>query len=217
MKTLFLETKYSGPIDPSKIKANKLPEKIGLVTTIQFVDFLDEVKKYLEENGKKVILDKGIQKHPGQILGCEQSAAKKNSALVDAFLYMGDGRFHPIGLNLNTGKEVFIFNPLSNEFKKLEKKDIEKIKMKRKGQLLKFHSSKEIGLLISTKPGQNHLKEAKELEKKFPDKNFYYLLFDNIDFSQLDNFNFIECWINTACPRIEEDIRALNLEELKKL
>lgn len=215
MKTLFIEAKYQGPINISKIKTDKLPDTVALVTTVQFVDFLNEIKDYLEEKGKKVIIEKGSQEYPGQILGCDVSAGKKISAIVDAFLYVGDGRFHPIGVRLKTGKDVFIFNPLSSEFRKLEKKEVEKIKMKRKVQLMKFHSSKEIGVIITTKPGQNNLEKARKLKDKFPDKNFYFILFDNIDYSQLENFNFVECWVNTACPRIEEDVRVLNLEEIK--
>jgi 2-(3-amino-3-carboxypropyl)histidine synthase len=215
MKTLFIEAKYTGTINPEKIKTDKLPDKLGLVTSVQFADYLKEIQSYLENKGKKVVIEKARQKYPGQVLGCDQSAAKKIAAEVDAFLYIGDGYFHPIGVKLKTGKDVFTFNPKSNEFKKIEKRDIEKIKMKRKAQLIKFHSSKEIGIIVSTKPGQNRLKEAELLEKKFPEKDFYLILFDNIDYSQLENFNFIECWINTACPRIEEDIKVLNIDEIR--
>ena len=49
------------------------------------------------------------------------------------------------------------------------------------------------------------LKKAQELEKTYPDKKFYLLLFVTLDFSQLENFNFIECFVNTACPRIAID------------
>ena len=215
MKTIYIETKYMGKINLSKIKYNVLPDRIALATTVQYVDFLEEIRKYLEKNGKKVIIGKGNQKYPGQILGCEQSAGKKIAPIVDAFLFVGDGVFHPIGLNLSTGKTVYTLNPISNEFKKIDKKDIEKIKMKRKAQLLKFYSSENIGLIVSTKPGQNKMNVAKKLEQKFPDKNFYYILFDNIDYSQLENFNFIECFVNTACPRIEEDIKVLNISDIK--
>ena len=76
---------------------------------------------------------------------------------------------------------------------------------KQKGALMKFMSSKEVGVLISTKPGQYNTKKAHELETKFPDKNFYFLLFDTLDFAELENFPFIECFVNTACPRISYD------------
>ena len=179
------------------------------------MDYLDEIKNYLEENGIEVIVDKGIQKYAGQVLGCEQSSAIKSSALCDGILYVGDGRFHPIGINLKTGKDVFIFNPFFLEFRKLDKKEIEQIKMKRKAQLVKFYSSQEIGVMVSTKPGQNRITKVRQLQRKFPEKNFYLMLFDNIDFSQLDNFNFIDSWINSACPRIEEDIKVLNIDDVE--
>ena len=58
MKQLFIEAKYRGEI---KVKGvDKLPQKIGLATTVQFVDQLDDVKKQLK--GKKVFLGKGKQK-----------------------------------------------------------------------------------------------------------------------------------------------------------
>jgi diphthamide biosynthesis enzyme Dph1/Dph2-like protein len=49
------------------------------------------------------------------------------------------------------------------------------------------------------------MKKAHDLERKYPDKKFYLLLFDTLDFAQLENFNFIECFVNTACPRISYD------------
>lgn len=215
MKKLLIEAKYNGPVNVSRIKVGKLPQKIGLVASLQFVDFLDEIKNFLEKNGKKVFLEKGYQKYAGQVLGCEQSAAKRIAALVDAFLYIGDGRFHAIGVKMKTGKEVFTFNPLSDEFSWIEKGVIEKIQMKRKAMLMKFYSSKEIGIIICTKDGQNKLNEAREFKRRYPEKNFYLVLFDNVDYSQLENFNFIECWINAACPRIEEDTKVINLQEIK--
>jgi len=61
--------------------------------------------------------------------------------------------------------------------------------------------------LITTKPGQNNLKKALELKSndKYKDKNFYFFLDDTVNFAELENFNFIDCWINTACPRIAFD------------
>ena len=52
------------------------------------------------------------------------------------------------------------------------------------------------------------------LEKN--NKEAYLFLSDEINFSQLENFNFIQSWINTACPRIVEDFSCLNGEEALK-
>jgi 2-(3-amino-3-carboxypropyl)histidine synthase len=79
-------------------------------------------------------------------------------------------------------------------------------KLKRKqGSIAKFYASDNIGVLVSTKPGQNFLKASLKLKQLYPKKNFYFIVNNNVDFSQLENFPFIECWINTACPRIGID------------
>ena len=53
------------------------------------------------------------------------------------------------------------------------------------------------------------------LEKKYPKKHFYIFVADMIDINQFNNFSFIDAWINTACPRLEEDHILLNIKELK--
>jgi 2-(3-amino-3-carboxypropyl)histidine synthase len=203
MKTFFVEARYQGKIElPAEI-IGLLPKKIALFTTVQFLDSIASIKKQLEAKGKKVLLLKTEHtKYPGQLLGC---SIKKFNEGFNAFLYIGDGMFHPQALMLKNKKPVFIFNPFSKKHSKLDEKDVEMMKSKNEGAKLKFMNSKEIGVLISTKPGQNNIKKAYELEKRFPEKNFYFLLFDTIDFGELENFPFIECFVNTACPRISYD------------
>jgi 2-(3-amino-3-carboxypropyl)histidine synthase len=205
MKTLFIEARYKGKVElPEKI-ISILPKKIALFTTVQFLDSVAGIKKQLEKKGKKVLLLKTEHtKYPGQLLGCN---IKKFPETFDAFLYIGDGMFHPKALVLKNPKPAFAYNPFSKKLSKLEQKDadIESMKKKNEGAKLKFLNSKEIGVLVSTKPGQNQIKKAYELEKKYAEKNFYFLLFDTIDFSELENFPFIECFVNTACPRIAYD------------
>ena len=130
MKTLFIEAKYEGKLDLKKIPIDKLPDKIGLISSVQFVDYLKTIKYYLEKKNKKIFLEKGKQKYKGQILGCDVSAAKKIEKKSDAFLYIGDGRFHPLGIALKTDKKVYCFNPIDNIFSETKKEEIEKIKKK---------------------------------------------------------------------------------------
>ncbi len=164
---------------------------------------LEVAKKKLEENGKKVLLLKAEHTlYHGQLLGC---SIKKFNGDFDAFLYIGDGLFHPKALMLKNTKPVFVFDPFSRQFLKLSENSVAEMKRKSQASLSKFLHRKEIGVLISTKPGQMQIKKAYDLEKKFPDKNFHFLLFDTIDFAELENFPFIQCFANTACPRISYD------------
>jgi 2-(3-amino-3-carboxypropyl)histidine synthase len=209
MKIMHIKAEIEEDILPAVEKnIDRLPDKIGLLTTVQHISQLNKVKELLEKNNKKVFLEKSRKtQYPGQILGCDFEAAKKAAEKVDAFLYIGTGRFHPLGVVLNTDKKVFAIDPLTKELKEYSKKDTESIEKRRKGALLKFYSSKNIGMIVSTKPGQQRLKDAlylkETLEKK--EKKCYIFLTDILDFSEIENFPFIDCFINTMCPRIGLD------------
>ncbi|MBW3002919.1 2-(3-amino-3-carboxypropyl)histidine synthase subunit, partial [Candidatus Woesearchaeota archaeon] len=131
------------------------------------------------------------------------------------FLYIGDGLFHPIAFMINNKeKQVFVFNPFLDKIKKLEKDYIEKFELKLKENKEKYNKAKRIGILVTTKPGQEQLSKAIELKEKLKqkDKEPYIFICDTADFTQLINFNFIDCWVNTMCPRIAYD-DTINIEK----
>lgn len=203
MKVLFIPSKYKD-FSLKNIKPNKLPKTIGLITTIQHTNQIKKVKSYLQKHEKKVIIGKSKNKNleQGQILGCDIQAAISIQNKIQAFLYIGSGKFHTLQIAIKTNKPIFIFNPLTKEFSKLSQQEIQKLKNKNRGQKLKFLSAQTLGILVSTKPGQNKLKQAlilnKKLEKK--GKKAYIFLFNDLDINQLENFPQIDCWVNTACP-----------------
>lgn len=198
MKTVFIEARKN--IKPNLDKV--LPElkslgDITLATTVQYLDY----SKAIKDNLDSVSAVKGIHsKYDMQILGCD--ALKIN--IDKPVLYIGDGLFHPKALLLNSKHPVYVLNPESEEISKLTKEDIANIEKKRKAGLTKFHSSNNIGVLITLKPGQYNPK-AFELKNKYSDKNIFYLLTNTINFDSLEDFNFVECFVNTACPRISYD------------
>ena len=205
MKIMMVESRYKGEINLSNLDASIFPKKIGLATTVQFLDYADEIRQFLESNGKNVFADKIRQKYEGQLLGCDTGAAEKISDNVDAFLYIGTGVFHPLGIALSIDKEVFCYDPIHAIMSKIDMKEVEKQHRQRKSAYLKFLHAKEIGLLVSLKPGQNNFKKAIELKEQLKDKNCYIFAFDTLDFNQIENFPFVECWVNTACNRILDD------------
>jgi len=106
-----------------KQNIDKLPNKIGLVTSLQFLDSLESIKNYLESIGKKVFIGKSEKLYKGQILGCDIVAGKQIENKVECFLYFGSGKFHALGLALSTNKPVYVLN---YEMKKLELLDTRK-------------------------------------------------------------------------------------------
>jgi len=205
MKIMMVEGRYRGEINLSNLDTGILPKTIGLATTAQFLDYVGEIKQHLESNGKVMFIDKIRQKYEGQLLGCDTGAAEKIKENVDAFLYVGTGIFHPLGIALNIDKDVFCYDPINSIMSKIDRTQIERYNLKRKGAYMKFLESTEIGVLVSLKPGQNNFRKAVELKKQFRDKNFYIFAFDSLDFNQIENFPFVQCWVNTACNRILDD------------
>ena len=227
MRMFFIETKARVNVEfPVKL-LSKLPKKLCLAASVQFSHQLPQLQQFLERHGKEASLLKARHsKHVGQILGCGYSKMEFDNANTDAFLYIGDGLFHPEALLLGSDKDVYCFDPFSKDFRKLGREWAEKIRKKEKGALLTFLNSNRIGVVITVKPGQLGvqvtLKEIFTLPQKFPDKKFHYLICDTIDFTQLQNFPFVQCFINTACNRMVDDYDkfpkpVINIEEVLKL
>jgi len=214
MDIKFIEARFEDEIKLTEacIEDCKKYKVIALYSAVQFVAHLEVVIKQLEEEGIKVISSQpertGVEK---QIIGCD--AYYDNLKLTeepDAFLYIGDGMFHPRALILaqkdnSHFRPVISFDPISSEAAIFDITECASILKKCRGGLIKFKSAKTIGVYVTTKPGQQQLKKAKELEEKYPDKSFYYFLSDNLSIGEMENFPFIEIWINTACPRIGFD------------
>ena len=66
------------------------------------------------------------------------------------------------------------------------------------------------------KPIQQLYKKALELKNKIKVKESFIFVTNTFDIEQFENFNDIDCWVNTACPRIEGK-NIINLEDLPKL
>ena len=210
MKTVFLSAESDVDIIPVLQKAlYLLPEKVGIVATVQHLNKLTEAKKFLEKNGKKATIG-------GQVLGCNVSNAAKISKQVECILFVGSGRFHPI--ELGRIKKIITANPLTEEVSEIDEITLKKIEIKRKVAVTKFISADKTGVIMSTKKGQHVNVDRKKLEKKYPDKQFFYFLCDTLSMNDLENFPFVQCWVNTMCPRIAyEDYSQkviVNLEDI---
>ncbi|HII30190.1 TPA: hypothetical protein HA317_03985 [Candidatus Woesearchaeota archaeon] len=206
---LFVEARYKRKTCFKAAWVRRLPKRIGLAATLQFIGICREVKALLKANGREVSLIRGSKScHDCQVLGCDLVMPTPEA---DAILFIGDGEFHAMAIALKSrcDVDVYVFNPVSARFFCYDKARLDRVKRRRRGAIMRFLSSKRLGVLVSTKPGQCRLKDALKLKSMFPDKDFFILLSDTIDFSELQNFTFTDCFVNTACPRITTDDRAL--------
>lgn len=196
--------------DPTKALSKNLEKirekKIGLVSTLQFLDSLEKAKEFLRAKGRMVKIGKG-KFNDGQILGCDISSAKSIEKDVEAFLYIGSGKFHPLGLALQIEKPVYALDIEKNELDDLEKLK-EKFLKQRYVAIALAKDAQKFGVLISIKPGQMKMNVAmgikSKLEKK--GKKAYLLVFNEIKPEKLIGLD-LDCYINTACPRIAIDNR----------
>jgi len=192
--------------DPLPIlKRHSINERrIGLVSTLQFLDSLEKARKYLEEKGKIVKIGKG-KFNAGQILGCDVSAAKSIEKDTEAFLYIGSGNFHPLGLAMQTEKPVYFLDIEKGEISVVDK---EKFLKQKYAAIAIAKDAITFGILVSIKPGQLNLKLAKEIKKKLEakGKKAYILVFNEIKPEKLIGLG-LDCYVSTACPRIAIDNR----------
>jgi len=215
MKKIFIPAYLKRDPLPSvkkALKRLKKYERIGLITTAQHLNQLERIGEFLLRNGK-------IPVEGGQILGCNLTNAKKIEEKVDCFLYIGSGKFHPLGVAILTNKPVIIANPYSDSSGIILEEDKKRYLKRRKGQIMRAMEAEIFGILISTKDGQFNLKEAIEIKRKIEKRGKKALLFigSEITPDNLLPFN-VDSWINTACPRLVDDYfekPVLNPEELE--
>ena len=218
MKFFFVEAFYNEEIKLSKDALKMLSGKktVALFASVQFVK-LDGVKKQLKEKGIEVLGSKAKRTSTeNQILGCDCYSGSFEDKTVfdnsDVLLYIGDGLFHPKALllaqkNNEIKKDVIIFDPISGVSSMLTQKDIDKQHKRYQANLLKYMYSKNVGILVSTKTGQQYMNRAISLKEncKDKDKQFFIFVGDTLDMREMENFPYIQAWVNTACPRIGFD------------
>jgi 2-(3-amino-3-carboxypropyl)histidine synthase len=206
MKTLFIPAKIKSSVNEKAIQeiSEKLPKSLAIAYSIQYQDTAKEIKKILSKNHEITSFL--------QILGCSKPNFSKSTKAV---LLIGSGRFHAVSLAMETNLPVYIL--YNNSMQEISKKEIEVLKTKKKASYLKFLNSDSIGILVSTKPGQENLKRALELKKSpiMKNKKSYILIGNNLSSNEFENFN-IDSWVNTACPKLDFDVSVVNIRDISK-
>jgi len=201
MKTLFIPAKIKSEINTKKIQSLKLPKNIAIAYSIQYKDISLKIKNILSKTHK---ITKLIQ-----ILGCSKLIFPKNT---QAILLISSGKFHAISLAIES--KLLIYTLEYNQLRKISREDIESFKKKQKASYVKFLNSDKIGILVSTKPGQQKLKKALDFKKRLKEKKSYLFISNNIDTREFENFG-LNSWINTACPRLDmENNSIINIDKI---
>ncbi|WP_435360695.1 diphthamide biosynthesis enzyme Dph2 [Haloarchaeobius sp. DFWS5] len=172
---------------------------VGLVTTAQHMNRFEEMREWLEDRDFDVHTRKGDDRltHEGQVLGCNYASADIDA---DQILYVGGGKFHPLGLAMeHPDKKVVIADPVNNV---VTVADTEKFMKQRYGAVHRAMDAEKFGVIFCTKIGQGRWEIAEEIVDN--NDNAYLITMDEVTPDRLRNFN-MDAFVNTGCPRITTD------------
>jgi len=181
-------------------------KRIGLVTTVQHLDMLGEAREILLKAGKSVAVGDAGFMYGGQVTGCDYSNARAVVKDVDAFLFVGGGRFHAIGVALTTSKPTVVADPYERRAYSVDA-EVQKIVKQRWRSIQETTESVHFGILIGVKSGQKRLEKALQVRDKLEKagKKTTLLAIREVTPEALMEFPSLNAYVNTACPRISLD------------
>ncbi len=205
--TVYVEARATVTVDEAVEKALPMLKdwnKIGLATTVQHIQVLDQVRETLVRAGKTVVVgDAGKIAYAGQVTGCNYSNVESIAEEVDAFLFVGGGRFHALGIALSTSKPTIVADPYEGRAFSISD-DAQKIVRQRWASIQQARNAKIFGVLIGLKPGQMYLDASLQVKAAIEKsgKTAYLLAAKEVTPESLLEFPTIDAYVNTACPRI---------------
>lgn len=208
---LYLEARFEKDLTnliKESIKHLETYKKIALVSSVQHIHQLKQIKKLLEKENKEVIIPekKGFSFYDGQVLGCEYNLLKPLSKNIDAVLIVGNN-FHALGAALSVNKPIILVDPYNEEVKSMEELK-NKIIKQRAAVLAKAKEAKKFGIIIGLKPGQKFGSFQFITDKlKKIGKEYVLISMNEVSNDKLINLYDVEAFVELACPRIAiEDV-----------
>jgi len=208
--TIYVEARATIHVEDVVEEALPMLEKwsrIGLATTIQHVQTLDGAREILLRAGKTVIIgDAGRTNYPGQVIGCDYSNVKSVANEVEAFLFVGGGHFHALGIALVTSKPTIVADPYEKRAYTVDG-EAQKILKQRWATIEEAKKARTFAVFVGLKPGQKRLDEALRLKEKLEKsgKTAYLFAVREILPEVIMEFPTVDAYVDTACPRITLD------------
>jgi len=142
--------------------------------------------------------------NPQVILGC-----RANITLEDGrdILYIGSGRFHPLILAYKFRREVPTYNPITREFSRIRKEEVEGFIKRRLGVISKLllNPPRKIGVVLSLKRGQCRTGVFKRVIKVLKERGIEYIPIVLDTINPEDLLYKVDAYVVCACPRVVLD------------
>ncbi len=205
---LYIEARANVEVDDAlKAHIAEIPQKVGLLASVQYVHLLPKAKSLLESAGKTVFIGTGDSRicYPGQVLGCNCSSALAVNDEVDGYLFLGEGDFHPLAVAFGAPRKLLILNPITGELRNLDDKR-DRMLRKRFAAICVAQNAQKFLVIVCGKIGQRRSEAADVIIGKLnaAGKTVYRLVTDEINPAALISYQ-VDAYVNTACPRIAMD------------
>ncbi len=207
--TFFVEMREPAgdvPALAEVIASSPIPRRLGLVGSVQHLDLLPPLEAALRDRGFRPRVGRGDRRlaYAGQALGCNYTGAEEIAGEVEALLFVGTGRFHPLGLAFAVDRPVWSVDPLRGQLDG----PIDRGELVRRRQLLvaSVRDARRWGILVSTFPGQHRSPTALALQQRARarGREAEILLAQRLDPGDLLGRD-VDAFVCTACPRIALD------------
>ena len=182
-------------------------KKLGLSTISQYLHQLDLSRKMFEEKGFEIYVGKAHDHLlTGQIFGCRFHTAFSIRDKVEANVFLGQSRFHAIGLALATGLDTYMLDPYSLTVENI-KTSADTWYKKAILRIYKALDAESFGIIIGLKEGQMMFNRALQIRNHLLSnkKKVQLISLREITEDRLALFRGVDAFIQTACPRISLD------------
>jgi len=207
--TFFVEMRSPGGdvrAMADRVESAGVPKRLGLVMSVQHLDLVEPLTTELTARGYEVLIGRGDRRlaYAAQALGCNYTGAEAVRDRAEAFLFVGTGRFHPVGLAFAVDRPVWSIDPLQGSLEP----PIDRGALVRRRQLVvaTARDARRWGIIVSTFAGQDRTPTALALQERARarGREAEIVLTDRLDPRDLVGRD-LDAYVNTACPRIALD------------
>jgi 2-(3-amino-3-carboxypropyl)histidine synthase len=210
LPTLFLEARSNLSVDAAVNAAMGLVregDRLGLLATTQYREGMARARALLEEGGHEVVLAEGGRRlaFPGQVLGCDLSAARAVADGVDTFVLLGGGTFHATGVSMATGRAVVVADVEAGGARFVEE-ETDRVLRRRAAVVALAADARTFGVLVESRPGQQRWGLALALRDDLlaAGRRPVLLVLRDVTPDRLLALG-MDAYVSTACPRIAVD------------
>jgi len=141
---------------------------------------------------------------PGEVLGCTSPSING----VENVIYIGDGRFHlESAMIKNPHLNYYKYCPFSRKLTQ-EFYDFDKMRSIRENEIRRAFDGKSFGVILGSLGRQGNKRIFENVIKKLESYGKYTIfriVVDEINQRILDNYDFIDAFVQISCPRLSID------------